>query len=475
MDAGSKRITGKQIFIYVIIFLVISFSVKSTEQRIALVSAIGTIVAAYAAWQAAREAAKSAEIARESMNATKELGLETLKETQMANQRTAFESRYTMLLAHHDHYHQQLCDYLDTYWHKNKVSEITEEEKLRIGEIENFFSKSIYAESPNDCFSFLTGHQIISRYMRVLYHLLKFVYENGAFKESEKIRFQKNYTSPVRSTIRNDVLLLIAVNALNVRSKGAKNSSYPFYQQMLHEFSFFEHAIFMFPSNPNSLFSQDDWESRIHDLVITKQSDFSSKLRNQMGYANHRFKIPEVRLISPLVIVLYIFENPMRKAVLKAFDSLSLRWEINGNIIDKIKEAEEQIQYSSQYVKELPSSEYQSPSNMLWRKISEEIVSEIEENAFSKYGSYDNYVFKMAINGKIMPVKGKYIRDHVGAFKRAQSIVEHYKSHNGDESYAHYLAQCHDETISNSLKEIESYNVMSRQYTPQQPEIAEEK
>ena len=53
------------------------------------------------------------------MDATKALGLETLKETQMANQRTAFESRYTMLLAHHDHYPPQLCDYLDTYWQHN--------------------------------------------------------------------------------------------------------------------------------------------------------------------------------------------------------------------------------------------------------------------------------------------------------------------------------------------------------------------
>lgn len=471
MDAGSQRINPKKTFIYVIIFLVILFSVDGTEQRIALASAIGTIVAAYAAWQAAREAAKSAEIARESMNATKALGLETLKETQMANQRTAFESRYTMLLAHHDHYHQQLCDYLDTYWQNNNELEKTDVNESQIDEIEKFFDKSMYADHPNECFSFLTGHQIISRYMRVLYHLLKFVYENGTFQESEKIHFQKNFTSPVRSTIRNDVLLLIAVNALNVRSPGAKNSSYPFYQQMLHDFSFFEHAIFMFPSNPNSLFSRDDWESRIHDLVINTQSDFSTKLINQTGYTNPTFRVPEVRLISPLVMVLYIFDNPMRKAVIKALESLSLHWKINGQVIDIIKKAEGQIQYSSQYVLQLPTCEYRSPSNTLWRRVTEEIVSAINEKAFSTYGDYDNYDFKMAFNGMINAVKGKVLRDHAGAFKRAQSIVEHYKSHNGAEGYAHYLVQRHNETINNSLNEIESYNVTSAQYAAQQSEI----
>ncbi|MFP3393567.1 putative phage abortive infection protein, partial [Brevibacillus sp. SIMBA_076] len=84
-------------------------------------------------------------------------------------------------------------------------------------EINAFFDESIYDEKLEGCFSFLTGHQIISRYMRVLYHLLKFVRENGDFNGSDPITFQKNYTSPLRSTIRNDVLLLIAVNALNVR------------------------------------------------------------------------------------------------------------------------------------------------------------------------------------------------------------------------------------------------------------------
>lgn len=206
MYINFRKVNPNKFYLFISIILAtifLSIVFMYWGQTIALASAIGTVIAAVATWQAAREAAKSAEIARQSMDATKELGQQTLKETQMANQRTAFESRYTMLLAHHDHYHQQLCDCLDTHWQRNNELETFGVDKSQIDEIGIFFDKSIYAENPNDCFSFLTGHQIISRYMRVLYHLLKFVYENASFNQNEKIRFQKNYTSPVRSTIRN--------------------------------------------------------------------------------------------------------------------------------------------------------------------------------------------------------------------------------------------------------------------------------
>lgn len=475
MNMGFKIVDPNKFFICFLIALTLLIIIRAFmdwNQAIALASAAGTIIAAYAAWRAAREAAKSAEIARESMDATKALGLETLKETQLANQRTAFESRYTMLLTHHDHYHQQLCDYLDAYWQHNNELERIDVDESQIDEIKNFFNKSMYAEHPNECFSFLTGHQIISRYMRVLYHLLKFVYENGAFEESEKIRFQKNYTSPVRSTIRNDVLLLIAVNALNVRSQGAKNSSYPFYQQMLHDFSFFEHAIFMFPSNPNSLFSRDDWETRIHNLVINTQSDFTSKLSAQTGDANQVFRIPEVRLISPMIMVLYIFDNPMRDAVLKAFDSLGMHSSINNQVIEKIKEVATKVQTAESFVDKLSSSDFKYPSNNMWRSITEDIVSELNKSTFSSYSSYDSYTFRFSGVSNVMA--GSLVRDHLKTIKRNQSILEEFEMQKGAVGFTHYLAQHHNSIVASSLNEIESYNVTSSQYAAQQSEIPEE-
>lgn len=439
---------------------------------LAFATAVATVGAAVATWRAAKKAAESAQIARESMDATMALGQQTLEETRLTNKRTAFESRYTMLLTHHDHYHQQLCDYLDTYWQHNNELKRTDVDESQIDEIKKFFDKSMYAEYPNECFSFLTGHQIISRYMRVLYHLLKFVYENGAFEESEKIRFKKNYTSPVRSTIRNDVLLLIAVNALNVRSQGAKNSSYPFYQQMLHDFSFFEHAIFMFPSNPNSLFSRDDWENRIHNLVIKTQSDFTTKLSAQTGDAIQTFMVPEVRLISPMIMVLYIFKNPMRDAVLKAFDSLGIHSSINEEVIDKIKEVAANVKTSRSYVDKLSSSEFRTPSNNMWRSITEDIVSELNKSTFSPYTAYDSYSFRFSGDGEVRA--GSLIRDHLKTMKRGQSILEEFEMQNGVVGFRHYLAQRHNNNVASSLSEIESYNVTSLQYASHQSGISEE-
>lgn len=451
---------------------VIIDSFKNWQGVVAVASAMGTVWAAIATWLAARKAAESAQIARQSMEYSVDLGKKTLAETQTSNRHTAFENRYAMLLAQHDNYHNQLCSYLDTgKMSRPKYEEIkkltsskrTDRQQNKI-DIYEFFHASIHEPGIKNCLAFLTGHEIISRYMRTLYHLLKFVHTEDVSKGTIKNEFQKNYTSPVRSTIRNDVLLLIAVNALNVRSQRAKNASYPYYQQMLHDFSFFEHAIFMFPSNPNSLFSRDNWKKQVQDQVIITQSAFSTKLSSQLDETNPNFRVPEVRLISPLIMVLYIFENPMRKAVLQALESLSLCWAVNGQVIDKIKTAKEKVQYSGQYVVGLPSCYYQSSSNSGWERVTEEILSDLDENIFKPSWKFDSYKFKMAIDGAVIPRDGKLVRSHIGTFKRSKNILEEYERYDGAERYAHHLAQRHDETISNSLNEIESYNVTSAHY-----------
>lgn len=461
---------------------VIIDSFENWQGVVAVASAMGTVWAAIATWLAARKAAESAQIARQSMEYSVDLGKKTLEETQTSNRHTAFENRYAMLLAQHDNYHNQLCSYLD----KGKMSKPNYEEIKKLTcskrtdrqqnqiDIYEFFHASINEPGINNCMAFLTGHEIISRYMRTLYHLLKFVHTEDVAKGTIKTEFQKNYTSPVRSTIRNDVLLLIAVNALNVRSQRAKNASYPYYQEMLHDFSFFEHAIFMFPSNPNSLFSQDNWTKKVQDQIINTQSAFSTKLSKQTDSSNHKFSVPEVRLISPLIMVLYIFENPMRKAVRKAFESLSWNPTINDKVIDEIKRLEQSVQQSSKYVVQLSSFSYRYPGNSNWRKDTEQVISKIHEEAFLNTCHYDDCDFRMAVDGKVIELKGKSIREHVGICKRAQDVLDEYKRHKSPESYARYIAQLHDETISNSLNEIKSYNVTSEQYAAQKSEIPEE-
>ncbi len=431
--------------------------VDKSSSLIAFIVAVATVGAAVATWRAAKKAAESAQIARESMNATMVLGKQTLAESQTTNKRTAFESRYAMLLAQHDHYHQQLCIYLDSGWSSKNKKGSADSNHNDDNPVAGFFDKSIYAEKLDDCFSFLTGHQIISRYMRVLYHLLKFVRENGDFNGPDNITFQKNYTSPVRSTIRNDVLLLIAVNALNVNDERAKNSSYPYYQKLLHHFDFFEHAIFMFPSNPNELFRRDDWENRIHELVISTQSQYSTRLSSQSKSNNRSFKIPEVRLVSPLMMVIVIFKNPMRDAAFEAFDSMCTKSEVNAKVIDKVKEMTGYAEFSKKIIETLPSCEFRSASNTQWQKITEDILSEMFKEAFSPGCRYDEYSFKLAYDGSVYSHYGSFIRDHLRTIKRAESIVHEFGPYTGQDDYEGYLAQRNRDSVDKALSEIATY------------------
>ena len=89
--------------------------------------------------------------------------------------------------------------------------------------------------------------------MRVLFHLLKHINDDPYVidKSDEEKRV---YSSPLRSYIRNDVLFLIAVNALNIKSERLKEAGYPKYQKLLHRFNFFEHAVFTNPRQANEPF-----------------------------------------------------------------------------------------------------------------------------------------------------------------------------------------------------------------------------
>ncbi|MEJ1268649.1 putative phage abortive infection protein [Pantoea ananatis] len=437
----------------------IKSAIENWSSLVSLASAVGTVWAAIAARQSAKKAAESAEIARESMETTQELGQKTLKETQAANQRAAFESRYAMLLAHHDHYHQQLCDYLDT---ELKVDiKQNEHAVCNKSEVRIFFDESIYAEKLDACFSFLTGHQIISRYMRVLYHLLKFVGESKNNNGIDGVSFQKNYTSPLRSTIRNDVLLLIAVNALNVRDERAIHSSYPHYQKLLHDFAFFEHAIFMFPSNPNLLFKRDDWEERIHQLIINKQSDFTKRNYNQ----KIQYRVPDIRVISPLIMIITIFDNPMRKAALEAFRAVVWDPRINAQVVTYIEKIMDVRQKAKGLVENLPCAEYRKSSDTDWQPVTKEMITAILENASSQSLSYNQYSFRILVDGQSEGIPGVVLSDFLEELRRTESIAHQFEANNFSEGYGDYLAQLHKEKVESSLAEIENYSVIGGKNT----------
>lgn len=414
----------------------------------ALITTLATTGGAIATWMAAKRAAESAQIARESMEATMHLGSQTLEETQTTNRRTAFESRYTMLLTQHDNYHRQLCDYLD----ENN------------DDVEAFFSEKIYDTTLDTCFSFLTGHQIISRYMRVLYHLLKYVRENCDFSGKDNVSFQKNYTSPLRSTIRNDVLLLIAVNALNVKDERAKSSSYPYYQQLLHDFEFFEHAIFMFPRTPNELFMRDDWQSNVHDLVLNVQSHFDENLKKSVVNKSRSFEVPDIRLFSPMVMVITVFDNPMKNTAFHALNSLPVHLCLREDLHERINEVSSSHRYAKKFTENLAGSEYTTRSNTTPRKINEEIMSEMDEKTFSDNCVYDGYYFKLFVLGVYEKASGQEIRGYLKEYKRAMHLERLIEKYHSIEGYMRHMTQLNQEKVADFIcNEIADYDVRTTQ------------
>ncbi|MHB7568391.1 putative phage abortive infection protein, partial [Citrobacter braakii] len=224
-----------------------------------LLGVIATSLAFFATAWAAYEARKSAQAALSAVKTADE----TLTEAKKNYQRDIFDKRYSLLLEQHNHQLQNVYSYLSSNSSDSKTLSEKVSNRNAVG----------YAVS------YLHGHSILSPYMRTLYHLLKHINENfyiDNVKEDELVKKKKEYSSPLRSIIRNDVLYLIGVNCL-VRKRIENNievdNGYGYYQDMLNMFNFFEHAIFF------------DWSDNIqYENVRQKMKDYlderyTSKIR----------------------------------------------------------------------------------------------------------------------------------------------------------------------------------------------------
>lgn len=465
--ANNKNSLYKLLLISVIsiVFFWVAFKLFSLIYEhasgiIALVSAVGTVWAAMATWRAAKKAAESAQIARDSMDASVILGKKTLEETQTANKRSAFENRYAMLLAQHDQYHRQLCDYLDTGQLSDKKDESPKKLQSSQEEIALFFKENIHTPNLDACFSFLTGHEIISRYMRILYHLLKFVYEECIFNDKRDLRTQKNYTSPVRSTIRNDVLLLIAVNALNVKDQRAKDSSYPYYQKLLHEFDFFEHAIFMFPTNPNELFKNNNWTDKIKEQILTTQSKFHNNLNKQQDINNRSFKIPSIEFRSPLIMVLIIFKNPMKESTLTALGTITEDWRFKDEIPNIVVKALDRFSASKKLLDSAFIFETKSPRDGSWKSALEDDLSTIKKEAFTHYCYFDSHMFRYSDNEQEHQFNGESLRSSIRDFERNKVVAADVERFKGIDGYMIHITITHTNKLNEFFEEVSTYNVI---------------
>lgn len=379
---------------------------KGLDQLVAFLSAAGTLVAAGAAMLAAKEAANSANIARQSMNESLLSARETLNEARAFNRLSRFENRFAVLLEQHNHYHLQVCEYLDSGLTPDRLPD----------EISQFFKDSVRDGGLEKCLSFLTGHEIISRYMRTLYHLLKYV-KDEFYVDGNAKRLMKNYTSPLRATIRNDVLYLIAVNALNVISPGAILSGYRRYQALLHEFDFFEHAVFTEPHKPNAITFSERTSWLMDFKLYPGLHAFSGKLQSRLLEKN--FIFPELEVISPLALCLLTYDNPLKKKAEQALQNLEHTLSIE---VDKrITIMTDTCKASVNLIECIRGWEYRATESEKFKPVTPALLSEMNESLERRNGErFRNYHFHdpEELSPGNENASGQTVLEHLDTLKR---------------------------------------------------------
>lgn len=270
-----------------------------------LLGVIATSLAFFATAWAAHEARKSAKAAVKAVTTADE----TLKETRKNYQRDAFEKRYSLLLEQHN---QQL---------KNVVEFLSSETDEAKRFIDNINERKLVLSIDK----YLSGHSILSPYMRTLYHLLKHINENFYLinlSDDELIKRKKDYSSPLRSLIRNDVLYLIALNCLVTKSKdehGEVDNGYGYYQWLLNYFDFFEHAVFF------------DWRSnvRINDadehMREYLNDRYISYIKNALMecFRKKNYSVPNIinhPLLPPVYLAMnYVYKTAANEVIMAFF------------------------------------------------------------------------------------------------------------------------------------------------------------
>jgi antirestriction protein len=306
---------------FLLVLLVVFWGWISTN--IAVIGTIATSLAFFAALWSAFEARKSAKAAFLAVK-TAEASLE---EARKNFRKEAFNQRFSLLLEQHNVYLEKINKFVGSDKGWALVEEIFKSKKHRVA------------------FELLRGHFICSPYMRVLYHLLKFI-NDDYYGNKDDVKGRKKYSSLVRSLISNDVLFLIAVNSSFIK-EGEVFNQYNNYQKYLQRFDFFEHADF------SVLYQLVNTEKYIRDArgLSTVEDDIRGKL---FAYAifnkkdSLKYYTPDISLSVRLS---YIYKSPNQEETEKWFDDA--REFINKLIVDiKIQFSSDDEYYNSylQYV-----------------------------------------------------------------------------------------------------------------------------
>ncbi|MFW9039696.1 putative phage abortive infection protein [Klebsiella sp. C239] len=272
------------LFLLVVFLVLLGVLWHWFQNNITLISGLATALAFFATAWAAHEGRKSARAAFRAVKTSED----ALEETRKNYLRDAFNQRFSLLLEQHNTYLEKVNNYV-----------LTESGWL-------FIKEKFYSTNHFEAFNAMSGHVILSPYMRILYHTLRFV-DQDYFGEKNDIKGKKKYTSLIRSLISNDVLFLVAVNSSYVSNEGNKNQYYK-YQYLLQRFDFFEHANFININHQN----ETSKNFALTTPILNIEGDIKNTFYNYISDGNHdatsNFRI---NMYIP-AIVAYIYKNPLQ-------------------------------------------------------------------------------------------------------------------------------------------------------------------
>lgn len=241
-------------------------------------------VTAYASYKAG----ESAKIAGEMLELSRE-----------SSRKDDFIKKFTLLLEQHNEHLKNVVEFL------NKNS--------------RFVYSIMKSNNHYESFSQLNGHEILSPYMRILYHILKHIDKDFYLfdKENDFILEKKKYSSLVRSLIRNDIMKLIAVNSSFIYENNNYND-YKKYQELLDKFDFFQHTIFIDKTNDKTSYEILEDEFNALSNVIT--SNYGNINKNYYSVIKNKNFIYENDMdIKVMVIISILFKNKLQKSALKLY------------------------------------------------------------------------------------------------------------------------------------------------------------
>lgn len=293
---------------------------KNTNSVMGFFSILGTIFTAgvfYITYRSNKNAERNTEIAESNIR----LVQESIDLSKNNNRKDDFIKQFTLLLELHGKYHDILVEHLNS---EKVIGEAGSSCLIRWNMLIKEASEKLYQ------------NYIFSSYMRIVYRILKHIDQKfylSNINNSSSLNLdeeKKQYTSIVRSTIRNDVLFFIALNSLN--------KEFSIYKDLLNKFDFFEHLNTRYISD-DIIFNLESYSPSLHfaPYGIALDESLINEALNYHIYSDFVKKkhVDKFKIQLPNTFIIDIMRNYAKKqydAFLKEVENKINPFDIMGSI-----------------------------------------------------------------------------------------------------------------------------------------------